>query len=48
MPDPDECPHFGRPLDFPGECSKCSGAEDAQRKEDEVLETWAKNVSHPA
>lgn len=21
-----ECPHFGRPLDFPGECTLCSGA----------------------
>ena len=22
-----ECPHFGRPLDFPTECTICSGAD---------------------
>lgn len=23
----EECPHFGRPLEFPGECTICSGAD---------------------
>lgn len=30
-----ECPHFGRPLDFPGECTLCSGA-DAKLKADQA------------
>lgn len=25
-----ECPHFGRVLTFPGECTKCSGKEDRE------------------
>ena len=32
-----ECPHFGRPLDFPGECTICSGREQRERKQYEEL-----------
>jgi len=30
-----DCPHFGRPLDFPTECTICSGA-DAKLKAEQV------------
>ena len=31
--EPTECPHFGRPLEFPTECTICSGADARLRAE---------------
>lgn len=28
-----ECPHFGRPLEFDGECTLCSGADRKLREQ---------------